>query len=96
MASAREHEAQRRRAAEVRRLEREKKLAAYLPKWETLLQGGGQVISQVQEDPALRQIWFEGVPGHLRNKAWSAAIGNPLAMSKGTLHLLLTWVDGRD
>lgn len=83
MAVARQHQAEKRKAAEVRRLEKEKKLAAYTPKWEMLLQGGQPSIGQVREDEGLRRMWFEGVPGHLRNKAWSAAIGNPLAMSKG-------------
>jgi hypothetical protein len=83
MAVARQHQAEKRRAAEVRRLEREKKLAAYLPKWEMLLQGAIPNLAKVREDETTREMWFQGVPGHLRNKAWTAAIGNPLAMSKG-------------
>ncbi|KAK1923371.1 rab-GTPase-TBC domain-containing protein [Papiliotrema laurentii] len=81
MAQARELEAQRRKQAELRRIEREKRLAINTGKWEALL-GRDFSVDKVKEDPALRKLWFEGAPSHLRGKAWSLAIGNPLAMSK--------------
>ena len=90
MAQARELEAQRRKQAELRRIEREKRLAINTGKWEALL-GRDFSVDKVKEDPALRKLWFEGAPSHLRGKAWSLAIGNPLAMSKGEcneIHLL--------
>ena len=83
MAHSRAAEAERRRTSEMRMLEREKKLAVAVPRWEGLLTGF--TTEKVRGDEGLRQLWFEGVPSHLRGKAWSAAIGNPLAMSKGAL-----------
>jgi hypothetical protein len=82
MAQAREHERERRRVAEIRRLEKEKRMAVNTPRWEVLL-GPDFSAARVREDESLRRLWFEGVPSHLRGKAWSLAIGNPLAMSKG-------------
>lgn len=83
MAQARALEKERAKAAEARRLEREKHLALNTPKWEALLNDPGFSRAKVQKDEALRKMWFDGVPGYLRGKAWSLAIGNPLAMSKG-------------
>lgn len=82
MAQAREHEKERRRTAEIRRLEKEKRMAVDTPRWEELL-GGDFSTKKVCGDDSLRRLWFEGVPSHLRGKAWSMAVGNELAMSKG-------------
>jgi hypothetical protein len=82
MASARDGESAARKLREQKRLEKEKKLAISVPQWEALL-GSDFSVNKVKENEVLRKLWFEGVPSHLRGKAWSAAIGNPLAMSKG-------------
>ncbi|ORX37609.1 rab-GTPase-TBC domain-domain-containing protein [Kockovaella imperatae] len=42
----------------------------------------GFSVERVKTDPTLRKLWFEGVPSHLRGRAWSLAIGNPLAISR--------------
>ncbi|WWC65933.1 uncharacterized protein I303_108555 [Kwoniella dejecticola CBS 10117] len=81
MAQSRDHEKQVQKQKEARRLEREKKLAIAIPKWESLLNGDFSA-GKVQNDLSLRKLWFDGVPTHLRGKAWSLAIGNPLAVSK--------------
>lgn len=83
MAQAREHEKERRRIQDARRLEKEKKLAAATPIWDTLLNDPGFSVGKVRSDKGLREMWFQGVPGYLRGKAWGLAIGNPLALSKG-------------
>lgn len=90
MSQAREHEKERRKQAEARRLEKEKRLAMSTPRWEALLSGtptgaggAGFSVAKVKDDESLRRLWFDGVPSHLRGRAWSLAIGNPLAMSKG-------------
>ncbi|WVQ95945.1 hypothetical protein IAU59_003044 [Kwoniella sp. CBS 9459] len=82
MAQSREHEKQARKAAETRRKEREKHLSLQMPLWDALLADKEFSVSKVQNDQKLRKLWFEGIPSHLRGKAWSLAIGNPLAMSK--------------
>ncbi|KAK8849766.1 hypothetical protein IAR55_005102 [Kwoniella newhampshirensis] len=82
MAQSREHEKERQKAAEARRLEKEKRLAMSTPRWEALLGDKEFSVAKVKSDLGLRRLWFEGVPSHLRGKAWSLAIGNPLAVSK--------------
>lgn len=86
MAQAREHDRELNKMAETKRLEKERKLAMNTPKWETLL-GSDFSAHKVKGDPELREMWFEGVPGYLRGKAWSLAVGNPLALSKGMSEL---------
>lgn len=83
MAHAREHEKERQKAEEARRLEKEKRLAMSTPRWETLLDDKEFSVARIGSDLGLRRLWFEGIPSHLRGKAWSLAIGNPLAVSKG-------------
>lgn len=86
MRHAREHEKVLAKEAEVRRLEKEKRLAVEAPKWEKLLSDEKEFsVKKVKENEEWRRLWFEGVPSHLRGKAWSMAVGNPLALSKGML-----------
>ncbi|KAK4685032.1 hypothetical protein P7C73_g5123, partial [Tremellales sp. Uapishka_1] len=81
MDKSREHDKERRKLAEARRMEKEKRLAILTPDWEKLL-GDGFTVAKVQSDVKLRRMWFEGIPSHLRGKAWALCIGNPLALSK--------------
>ncbi|WVF68396.1 hypothetical protein IAT40_003161 [Kwoniella sp. CBS 6097] len=82
MAQSREHEKQARKAAEARRREKEKHMSLQMPLWDALLADKEFSVNKVQNDQKLRKLWFEGIPSHLRGKAWSLAIGNPLAVSK--------------
>ncbi|KIR53899.1 hypothetical protein I315_03514 [Cryptococcus gattii Ru294] len=83
MRHAREHEKVLVKEAEVRRLEKEKRLTVEAPKWEMLLSDEKEFsVKKVKENEEWRKLWFEGVPSHLRGKAWSMAVGNPLALSK--------------
>jgi hypothetical protein len=82
MTQAREHEKELKKMAEARRLMREKRLMANTPRWEALLASDFSV-TKVKGDVGLRKMWFEGVPSHLRGKAWSLAVGNALALSRG-------------
>jgi hypothetical protein len=84
MSQAREAEKEKRKIEEAKRAERDKRLAINTPKWEEMLDEKTFNADRIRKDPALRQIWFEGCPTYLRGKAWSLAIGNPLALSKGT------------
>ncbi|KAK6908825.1 hypothetical protein I204_01890 [Kwoniella mangroviensis CBS 8886] len=90
MMQSREHEKQVRKLKEQRKLEREKKLTIVIPKWEALLHDKEFNVQRVQNDPGLRNMWFEGVPTHLRGLAWSKAIGNPLAVSKDAYRTYVT------
>jgi hypothetical protein len=83
MSQAREAEKEKRKIEEAKRAERDKRLAINTPKWEEMLDEKTFNADRIRKDPALRQIWFEGCPTYLRGKAWSLAIGNPLALSKG-------------
>lgn len=83
MAQARKHEEEKRKHDEARRVEREKRLAINTPRWEEMLDEKTFNAEKIRSDPVLRGIWFEGAPTYLRGKAWSLAIGNPLALSKG-------------
>jgi hypothetical protein len=61
-----------------RQLEKERRLALSTEAWDKLLK---EDWTAAKTNPAIRQMWFEGVPGHLRGKVWALAIGNPLALS---------------
>jgi hypothetical protein len=87
MSQAREAEKEKRKIEEAKRAERDKRLAINTPKWEEMLDEKTFNADRIRKDPALRQIWFEGCPTYLRGKAWSLAIGNPLALSKGASSL---------
>ena len=83
MAQSRAIEAERRQINEVKRLEKERRFALRTPRWEALLNSPDFSAGKVRNDMGLRRLWFDGVPSHLRERAWSLAIGNPLALSKG-------------
>ena len=83
MSQARELEKGKRKVEEAKRAERDRRLAINTPKWEEMLDEKTFSADRIKKDPELRQIWFEGAPTYLRGKAWSLAIGNPLALSKG-------------
>lgn len=86
MSHSRVAEKERKKSADAGKVEKEKRIAAATPRWDGLLSGqGAQGFSteKVMNDEGLRRMWFEGPPGYLRGKAWSLAIGNELAMSKG-------------
>ena len=87
MSQAREAEKEKRKVEEAKRAERDKRLSINTPKWEEMLDEKTFNADRIRKDPGLRQIWFEGCPTYLRGKAWSLAIGNPLALSKGTSYL---------
>ena len=88
MSQAREVEKEKRKAEEAKRAERDKRLAINTPKWEEMLDEKTFNADKIRKDPVLRGIWFEGAPTYLRGKAWSLAIGNPLALSKGKSDLV--------
>ena len=66
--------------------EKSKHQAECIPIWEgVILPAGGprEWKRLVRADTKMGELWFEGIPTHLRGRIWSACIGNGLALSKG-------------
>lgn len=69
------------RLRQERRLAREAAIEESIEIWETsILQDWNSAL----RDPKRRKIWWNGIPPKLRGIAWEKAIGNPLALNKGT------------
>lgn len=47
--------------------------SSILPDWKSAIR-----------NPALRKLWWNGVPPKLRGAVWEKAFGNALALSKGS------------
>lgn len=63
-----------------RRLAREKKIEESLHIWEKEIVPDWRVV---HKNPALRKLWWKGIPSKLRAPMWERAVGNALALSKG-------------
>src|SRR3984957_7372278 len=42
----------------------------------------------VNKNPAMRKLWWHGIPTKLRASMWERAVGNALALSKGRDHII--------
>ena len=76
-------EKQKRKAAEERRLAREKRAEEVAQIWEKQILPDWKVVHKNLE---LRKLWWQGVPTSIRGKMWEYAVGNPLSLSKGNHH----------
>ncbi|KAJ7597469.1 rab-GTPase-TBC domain-containing protein [Mycena floridula] len=76
----------RRKALQERRLAREKKIEDSLSVWEKEILPDWRVV---HKNPALRKLWWKGIPSKLRASMWERAVGNPLALSKDTYRTCL-------
>ena len=74
----------RRQALQERRLEREKIIGDSLHVWEEQILPNWRVVFK---NPQLRKLWWRGIPSKLRAPLWESAVGNGLALSKGSLQL---------
>ena len=74
----------RRQALQERRLAREKIIGDSLPVWEKEILPNWRVVFK---NPELRKLWWRGIPSKLRAPLWESAVGNGLALSKGSLQL---------
>jgi hypothetical protein len=74
----------RRQALQERRLEREKIIGDSLHVWEKEILPNWRVV---YKNPELRKLWWRGIPSKLRAPLWESAVGNGLALSKGSLQL---------
>ncbi len=75
-------EEKRRQALQERRAARERRIEESISIWEREIVPDWTVVHR---DPQLRRLWWQGIPTKLRAPMWQAAIGNPLALSKGML-----------
>jgi len=76
----------RRKALQDRRALREKAIEDTLEIWEKEIVPDWRVVFK---NPQLRRLWWKGIPSKLRALLWEKAVGNQLALSKGTCLWLL-------
>ena len=69
-----------RKALQERRVERERHIEESISLWEKEVVPDWKVVYR---NPALRKLWWKGIPSTLRASMWERAVGNPLALSKG-------------
>jgi hypothetical protein len=80
-------EAKRKKALEERRATRERRIEESLHQWQREVVPNWQVVHR---SPALRKLWWAGIPTSLRASMWESAVGNPLALNRGPpFHFLL-------
>ncbi|KDQ63213.1 hypothetical protein JAAARDRAFT_119446 [Jaapia argillacea MUCL 33604] len=86
MKRSRAAEEKRRKALEERRLEREREVEESLHVWEKIILPDWRIVNR---NPALRRLWWSGIPTKLRATMWEHAVGNPLALSKDSYRTCL-------
>jgi hypothetical protein len=69
-----------RKALQERRFQREKKIEESLHIWEKEILPDWRIVNR---NPAMRKLWWSGIPTKLRASMWERAVGNALALSKG-------------
>ncbi|PPQ99548.1 hypothetical protein CVT24_005336 [Panaeolus cyanescens] len=69
----------RRKAFQERRVAREKAIEDSLHVWEKEIVPDWRVV---HKNPAMRRLWWQGIPTKLRATLWEKAVGNGLALSK--------------
>ncbi|KAH7916486.1 rab-GTPase-TBC domain-containing protein [Hygrophoropsis aurantiaca] len=80
-------EEKRRKALQERRLARELKIEESIHIWEKEILPDWRVVNR---NPALRRLWWNGIPTKLRASMWERAIGNALALSKDNYRACLS------
>lgn len=86
MRRSRVAEEKRRKALNERRLVRELRVEESLHIWEHEILPDWRVVNK---NPALRRLWWAGIPTKLRATMWERAVGNSLALSKDTYRTCL-------
>ncbi|KAF7971690.1 hypothetical protein HWV62_20140 [Athelia sp. TMB] len=79
MKMSRAAEEKRQAALQRRRLARERNIEESLHIWERDIVPDWRVV---HKNPALRKLWWGGIPTKLRASMWEKAVGNALALSK--------------
>ncbi|KAI9460498.1 rab-GTPase-TBC domain-containing protein [Lactarius psammicola] len=86
MERSRAAEDKRRKALQERRLAREFRVEQSLHIWEKVILPDWKIVHR---NPAMRKLWWSGIPTKLRATMWERAVGNPLALSKDTYRICL-------
>ncbi|KAI9444885.1 rab-GTPase-TBC domain-containing protein [Lactarius indigo] len=86
MERSRAAEEKRRKALQERRLARELRVEQSLHIWEKGILPDWKIVHR---NPAMRKLWWGGIPTKLRATMWEHAVGNPLALSKDTYRICL-------
>ncbi|KAI0274976.1 rab-GTPase-TBC domain-containing protein [Gloeopeniophorella convolvens] len=86
MKKSRAAEEKRRKALQERRLARELRVEQSLHVWEKEILPDWKVVHR---NPAMRKLWWAGIPTKLRATMWERAVGNALALSKDTYRICL-------
>ncbi|EIN13936.1 RabGAP/TBC [Punctularia strigosozonata HHB-11173 SS5] len=73
-------EQKRRKALQARRLAREQRIEESLQAWQKHLLEDWRAV---HKNPALKRLWWKGIPTSLRATMWEKAVGNALALDKG-------------
>ncbi|KAI0937202.1 hypothetical protein AcV5_005157 [Taiwanofungus camphoratus] len=79
MKRSRAAEEKRRKALQERRLARERKIEESITIWEREIVPDWTVVHR---NPALKKLWWKGIPTKLRASMWQNAVGNALVLSK--------------
>ncbi|EMD41842.1 hypothetical protein CERSUDRAFT_79464 [Gelatoporia subvermispora B] len=79
MKYSRAAEEKRRTALQERRFARERKIEESIAIWEREIVPDWTVVNR---NPALRKLWWQGIPTKLRASMWQKAIGNSLVLGK--------------
>ncbi|KAG6841774.1 hypothetical protein C0991_007103 [Blastosporella zonata] len=75
-----------RKALQERRLAREKSIEESIHIWEKEIVPDWRVVHR---NPALRKLWWKGIPTKLRAFMWERAVGNSLSLSKDHYRICL-------
>ncbi|KAF8640745.1 hypothetical protein AX17_000396 [Amanita inopinata Kibby_2008] len=76
----------RRKALQERRVLREKAIEDSIVTWQREIVPDWRVVHR---NPALRKLWWRGIPTKLRAQMWQNAVGNPLALNKDHYRMCL-------
>lgn len=79
MKKSRYAEEKRRQELKRRREAHEKEVEESIPRWQQEIVPDWR---RVMREPALRALWWRGIPPKLRGQLWEKAVGNPLQMGK--------------
>ncbi|KAH9997748.1 rab-GTPase-TBC domain-containing protein [Russula compacta] len=87
MKRSRAAEEKRRKALQERRLARELQVEESLYIWEKEILPDWKIVYR---NPAMRKLWWAGIPTKLRATMWERAVGNSLALSQDSYRICLT------
>ncbi|PFH49815.1 hypothetical protein AMATHDRAFT_62468 [Amanita thiersii Skay4041] len=76
----------RRKALQERRLQREKAIEDSIIAWQRDIVPDWRVVFK---NPALRKMWWRGIPTKIRAQMWQYAVGNSLALNKDHYRICL-------